>query len=140
MDITKLDYRPEARPLKFVGCIVEDMEGTEIISEMSCGFDSYIKQILAEDENYVYHAVYRVGYVVFVYFYKKERSLRDIVLNCKDYTICRTHYETGAVEHAGMMNANLEEFTSEYGPLEDTMYKEEISTEYAKQMAEKLVK
>jgi len=140
MDITKLEYRPEAHPLEFVGCIVEDTEGTEIISEMIGGFDSYIKQILMEDDKYVYHAVYRVGYVVFVYFYKRERSLRDIVLNCKDYTICRTHYETGGVEHTGKMNGNLVEFTSEYGPLEDTMYKEEISTEYAKQMAEKLVK
>src|SRR3989304_1030521 len=77
MDLTKLTYTKEKYPLKNMGDLVS-FEGTDLLSHYydPHTFDTYIRKWIEEDDKYTYYVLFRVGFVGFISFFKKTRSLR----------------------------------------------------------------
>lgn len=141
MELNKLIYHKPAYPLNKIGVLVE-LDGDEIVREMQGGFDTYIEKWIDSDDDYDYYVTFRVGYVGFVAFYKKLRSLQTWFHTCKDYCITRIAKD-GTVEITDCIKNDHEQrqtFTDKFGPRQDSFYDENIYTDYAKQMAETIVK
>ena len=145
MDLTKLTYTKEKYPLKNMGDLVS-FEGTDLLSHYydPHTFDTYIRKWIEEDDKYTYYVLFRVGFVGFISFFKKTRSLRGWFNLCKDYTVIRvdgTKFKDN-VEMSEVFKDNHEErdaFCDEYGPHKDSFYDEDIYSDYAKQFAKKVV-
>jgi len=143
MDLTKLTYHKEVYPLKNMGALIS-YGGDELLSHLfdQRTFDTYIKKYIDQDDDYTYYVLFRTGYVGFISFFNKTRSLRQWFLICKDYCIVRDKNSDGSIEltDAFKDHEGREEFADEYGPLKGSFYDEDIATDYAKQFAKSIIK
>lgn len=146
-ELQNLKYTPTHYPLKKMGVLVQT-DDDEILVEMfdPSTFDTYIKKVLCDENGYVYHVYFRIGYVALFYFYNGEKSLRDIFLGCKSYFIGRNtiaQYAEKYVEMSDDFKGTVEEreaFADIWGPLKESFYNPKTYTSYANHQAEKLVK
>lgn len=146
VDIKTLDYQRPAYMLKNMGALVQT-DDDEIVAHMfdPHTMDTYIRKVLTQDDTYTYYVDFRVGFVGFYYFFTGARTLRQWFLECKDYHIVRhpiSDMSDGAIEISQVVkdkDSRLE-FCELYGPDDKSFYNEDIYTEYAKQLAQSVVK